>query len=73
MLLIASCFWGGLVIVRPSLLAGNHIIAAAEEDTGFSRLRVGTEKEPALGYTVPRASIGEWIYREAVKKTSGDQ
>ncbi|KAJ6155646.1 hypothetical protein N7470_006212 [Penicillium chermesinum] len=36
-------------------------------------LRVGTEKESALGYTVPRASIGEWIYREIVQTGWGSR
>ncbi|KAJ5177037.1 uncharacterized protein N7482_002914 [Penicillium canariense] len=58
---------GGVVIVRPSILGGDHKIAEAGADSGFTKLRVGTEKKPEIGYTVGRALIGEWIYREVVK------
>ncbi|OOQ91216.1 hypothetical protein PEBR_01433 [Penicillium brasilianum] len=62
-----SLLCGGLVIVRPSLLGGDHKIAEPGADSGYGKLRVGTEKKPEVGYTVGRALIGEWIYREVVK------
>lgn len=62
-----SLLCGGLVIVRPSLLGGDHKIAEPGADSGYRKLRVGTEKKPEVGYTVGRALIGEWIYREVVK------
>lgn len=58
---------GGLVLVRPSLLVGDHRIVAAGEDSGFQKLRVGTDEEPAIGYTIPKAVVGEWIYEEMIK------
>lgn len=62
-----SLLCGGLVIVRPSILGGDHRIAEAGVDSGYGKLRVGTERRPEVGYTVGRALIGEWIYREVVK------
>ncbi|KAF9105247.1 hypothetical protein BGX29_000361 [Mortierella sp. GBA35] len=34
---------------------------------GWQRLRVGSEEAPALGYTVRRADVGQWIFEEVVK------
>ncbi|KAJ5921294.1 hypothetical protein N7466_009620 [Penicillium verhagenii] len=63
----------GLIVVRPSLLEGDHKIVAPGVDDGYEKkLRVGTEKEPAVGYTVPRAWVGRWIFEE-VLKTGGDE
>ncbi|KAJ5906964.1 uncharacterized protein N7473_003880 [Penicillium subrubescens] len=62
-----SLLCGGHVIVRPSLLGGDHRIAGPGVDSGYARLRVGTERRPEVGYTVGRALVGEWIYREVVK------
>ncbi|KAJ5461772.1 uncharacterized protein N7458_003324 [Penicillium daleae] len=62
-----SLLCGGVVIVRPSILGGDHKIAEPGTDSGYRKLRVGTEKKPEVGYTVGRALIGEWIYREVVK------
>lgn len=58
---------GGLVIVRQSLLTGDHRIAAVGRDEGVENLRVGTERKPEVGYTVGRALVDEWIYREVVQ------
>ncbi|KAF3395779.1 hypothetical protein F1880_006775 [Penicillium rolfsii] len=62
-----SLLCGGLVIVRPSLLVGDYTIAEAGVDSRYGRLRVGTDRKPEVGYTVRRALIGEWIYREVVE------
>ncbi|GAA5866810.1 hypothetical protein JCM8547_003570 [Rhodosporidiobolus lusitaniae] len=53
---------GGFVIVRASLLV--------DSETGSKKTRVGWEEEggkPAVGYTVGRDAVGEWIYEEVVK------
>lgn len=42
----------GEVIVRPSLLTGNHYVKGGQE---WEKLRVGREDEPAVGYTFYRA------------------
>lgn len=67
-----SLLCGGLVIVRPSLLTGDHRIAAVGREGEFGNLRVGTERKPEVGYTVGRALVGEWIYREVVQ-AGGDE
>lgn len=65
-----SLLVGGLVVVRPSFLTGDHRIAAPGVDSGYSKLRVGTDENPTagVGYLVPRPLIGEWIYEEIVKE-----
>lgn len=67
-----SLLCGGLIIVRPSLLMGDHRIVADGEDSGLGKMRVGTDEAPELGYTVPKPLVGEWIYRELVKE-NGDE
>lgn len=58
----------GVVVVRPSLLTGDHLISDDEsEKSGLKMLRVGTEKAPEVGYTVSRALVGAWIFEEVVK------
>ncbi|KAJ5628606.1 hypothetical protein N7490_010834 [Penicillium lividum] len=61
----------GLIYVRPSLLVGDHKIAVPGVDDRYGKLRVGTEKKPAVGYTVPRIWIGRWVFEEVVK-SGGD-
>ncbi|KAJ5182666.1 hypothetical protein N7492_000282 [Penicillium capsulatum] len=69
-----SLLCGGLVLVRPSLLTGDHRIVAADQDSGYAKMRVGTDQEPqsGIGYTIPKPLVGEWIYKELVKG-NGDQ
>lgn len=69
-----SLLSGGLVVVRPSFMTGDHRIAPQGQDSGYGKLRVGTDENPAsgIGYLVARALIGEWIYEEIVKG-SGDK
>lgn len=54
----------GVMSVRPSLLTGNYNIATGR---GWDTLKVGTDKKPAVGYTIPRADVGEWMFQEVVK------
>lgn len=56
--------FAGTVIVRPTLLTGDGRIRKKE---GWRRLKVGTARKPALGYTVDRADVGQWIFEEVVK------
>lgn len=44
-----SLLCGELVIVRPSILGEDHRIAEVGVDSGFGKLRVGTEKKPEVG------------------------
>ncbi|KAF7156310.1 hypothetical protein CNMCM5623_009703 [Aspergillus felis] len=64
----SSRAFSGAVIVRPSLLVGDHRIAKI----GSKKLRVGTEENPSIGYTVNRARVGQWIFEEIVNKTEVD-
>jgi hypothetical protein len=61
----SSRVFGGAVIVRPSLLVGDHKIASI----GSKKLRVGTGESPPIGYTVHRPRVGQWIFEEVVNKT----
>ncbi|TPX21770.1 hypothetical protein DIZ76_015733 [Coccidioides immitis] len=54
----------GFVSVRPSLLTGDHNITSGR---GWKTLRVGTEDKPAVGYTIQRADVGEWIFEQVLK------
>ncbi|KAJ5317814.1 hypothetical protein PENANT_c004G00159 [Penicillium antarcticum] len=65
----------GVVVVRPSFLTGDHRVpvwegGAAEGETkgdGLGSVRVGTEQDPAIGYTISRALVGKWIFEEIVR------
>lgn len=48
------------VIVRPSLLMNGVA-------KGPQHVRVGSEDKPAVGYTIRRADVGEWIFERCVK------
>ncbi|KAK9318922.1 hypothetical protein V1517DRAFT_334223 [Lipomyces orientalis] len=39
---------------------------------GWKTLRVGVEEKPAVGYTIARADVGEWIFEELIKKDGGE-
>lgn len=58
----------GVILVRPSLLVGDHSIVTGK---GWRTLRVGTEEKPAVGYTITRADVGEWIFEEVVTRGGG--
>ncbi|KAF3482773.1 uncharacterized protein GIQ15_02097 [Arthroderma uncinatum] len=53
----------GVMAVRPSLLTGDYNIATGK---GWKTLKVGTDDKPAVGYTIQRADVGEWMYHEVV-------
>ncbi|KAL9114402.1 MAG: hypothetical protein Q9227_001483 [Pyrenula ochraceoflavens] len=55
----------GVVGVRPSLLMGTNDV---QDRKGLEKVREGREQEPAVGYTIRRADVGEWIFREVVEK-----
>ena len=48
------------VIVRPSLLTNGKA-------RGRRKIRVGTEAEPAVGYTISREDVGLWMFEHLVK------
>lgn len=61
----------GVVVVRPSFLTGDHRISVKDggekKGEGLGMVRVGTEMDPAIGYTISRALVGEWIFEEVVR------
>ncbi|KAK9374320.1 uncharacterized protein V1513DRAFT_84620 [Lipomyces chichibuensis] len=59
----------GVVGVRASLLTGGIDYKAGK---GWKTLRVGTEESPAVGYTIPRPDVGEWIFEELIKRDGGE-
>ncbi|KAL4889546.1 hypothetical protein BDV59DRAFT_205216 [Aspergillus ambiguus] len=52
------------VIVRPSLLTDGEAL-------GAEKVRVGSEDEPAVGYTISRRDVGAWVFREVVEGLEG--
>ncbi|CAG8899900.1 unnamed protein product [Penicillium egyptiacum] len=72
----AGVLAAGVVVVRPSFLTGDHRVPVCQGDEGGERpglekVRVGTERDPAIGYTISRALVGEWIFEEIVKSGGG--
>ncbi|KAK9371659.1 uncharacterized protein V1513DRAFT_434465 [Lipomyces chichibuensis] len=59
----------GIIGVRASLLTGGIDYKAGK---GWKTLKVGTEEKPAIGYTIPRSDVGQWIFEEVVKKNGGE-
>jgi hypothetical protein len=54
----------GAIAVRPSLLTGDQNVKGGK---GWQKLRVGQEDKPAIGYTIHKADVGEWIFEETIK------
>ncbi|CAI7604712.1 unnamed protein product [Penicillium glandicola] len=67
----AGVLSGGVVVVRPSFLTGDHQVPVegekGGEGVGLEKVRAGTERDPAIGYTISRALVGEWIFEEVIK------
>ena len=49
----------GFVLPRPSFLTDGKI-------KGVKDVRAGTEKSPAVGYTISRGDVGGWMFEELV-------
>ncbi|KAG0027129.1 hypothetical protein BGZ83_005318, partial [Gryganskiella cystojenkinii] len=56
--------FGGAVVIRPSLLTGDHSVKTGK---GWKKLRVGMEEKPKVGYFISRADVGEWVFQETIK------
>ncbi len=54
-----------LVGVRASLLLGG---VTSKGGKGLDKVRAGTEDKPAVGYTITRADVGEWLFENTVRK-----
>ncbi|QPG75178.1 hypothetical protein FOA43_002527 [Brettanomyces nanus] len=62
----STSIFSRVVVVRASLLKGTHLISSGDDDID-KVLRVGTEKQPEVGYAVKRANVGRWIYERFIK------
>ncbi|KAF9347824.1 hypothetical protein BGX26_000718 [Mortierella sp. AD094] len=58
----------GAIILRVSLLRGDQNI---KKGKGWQKVKTGTEDKPAIGYTINRADVGQWIFEQIVK-TGGE-
>ncbi|KAG0052108.1 hypothetical protein BGZ83_002986 [Gryganskiella cystojenkinii] len=56
------------IVVRASLMTGDQDVKSGK---GYKKLKVGTEEKPALGYSIRRADVGEWIFAETIR-TGGE-
>ena len=52
--------FSGYTVVRPSFLTDG-------KSKGMSKIRVGNEEHPAIGYTISRDDVGLWMYEELLK------
>ena len=57
---VAKGALAGFTAVRPSLLTDGDAL-------GEAKVRVGTEEEPAVGYSIRREEVGRWIFRECIR------
>lgn len=51
----------GVIAVKPTLLMDGSSL-------GLDSIRAGTEDEPAVGYTIRRQDVGEWMYANLIAK-----
>ena len=56
----------GFVIVRASLLTNGPAL-------GKAKVRVGSEAKPAVGYTISREDVGQWVFENVIWDESRDQ
>lgn len=56
----------GFVIVRASLLTNGPSL-------GKEKVRIGSEGKPAVGYTISREDIGQWVFENVVRDEARDQ
>ena len=54
----------GYMCVRPSLLTDGG-------ETELGKIKVGTGKEPKIGYTISRDDVGMWMFERGVKGGNG--
>lgn len=55
---------GGFVIVRPTLLMGGS--------EGTRHVKWGSEGRPALGWTIGKKDVGDWIFEMIVQESGGE-
>ncbi|KAF9301029.1 hypothetical protein BGZ74_007220, partial [Mortierella antarctica] len=55
----------GAISIHPSLLKGDHSVKTGK---GWQKVKVGQETKPAVGYTIFRADVGEWIFEKTIRE-----
>lgn len=53
-----------IIGIRPTLLFGS---TKTDDAIGASKIRAGTEDKPAVGYSIKRADVGEWMFRNLIE------
>lgn len=56
----------GVVIVRASLLTNGPAL-------GKANVRAGSEKNPAVGYTISREDVGQWVFENVIQDELRDR
>lgn len=56
----------GFVIVRASLLTNGPAL-------GKEKVRVGSEDRPAVGYTISREDVGQWVFENVIRDEARDR
>jgi len=56
---------GSVTGMRPPLLMGTGTLGEA---AGLKKIRAGVEGNPALGFTVQRADVGAFMFKNVVKE-----
>ncbi|KAF9423727.1 hypothetical protein BGZ94_008204 [Podila epigama] len=54
----------GAIAVRPTLLMGDQNVKGGK---GTEKLKVGFEEKPAMGYSIHRADVGQWVFEETIQ------
>jgi len=55
-----------VVGIRPTLLSGG---VDYRDATGLAKVRSGTEKKPALGFSIKRADVGHWVFENVISES----
>lgn len=53
----------GFVIVRASFLTNGPAL-------GKTKVRVGSEQKPVVGYTISREDVGQWVFENVIRSES---
>ena len=54
--------FSSFITVKPTLLMDGA-------SRGVEKVRAGSEDAPAIGYTIRRSEVGEWIYAKLIANT----
>ncbi|KAJ9608271.1 hypothetical protein H2200_007259 [Cladophialophora chaetospira] len=61
-----------IVGIRPTLLTPLDNSPADYRDViGIEKIRAGTEQDPAIGYSIKRGDVGQWVWENVVRQAAG--